>query len=206
MATNSKKAESTGLYTAGLVLGIIGVVFAFIPLCYGIAYILGALALIFGIIGLVKKAEGHKALAATILGAVALIVGIVMNVIAVKTAEEFVDLWGEEVVNTLLEDYDDDVLDTKVKVVLGKYQDAKDDTWSDKALPVTVTNISDKTLSFSIGVEAVDENGNRIDEDTFYATELAPGQSYTEETFDWSSVDEDVLEQATFRVYRANSY
>lgn len=206
MATNSKKAESTGLYTAGLVLGIIGVVFAFIPLCYGIAYILGALALIFGIIGLVKKAEGHKALAATILGAVALIVGIVMNVIAVKTAEEFVDLWGEEVVNTLLEDYDDDVLDTKVKVVLGKYQDAKDDTWSDKALPVTVTNISDKTLSFSISVEAVDENGNRIDEDTFYATELAPGQSYTEETFDWSSVDEDVLEQATFRVYRANSY
>ena len=60
MATNSKKAESTGLYTAGLVLGIIGVVFAFIPLCYGIAYILGALALIFGIISLVKKAEGTK--------------------------------------------------------------------------------------------------------------------------------------------------
>ena len=206
MATKSKKTESTGLYTAGLVLGVIGVVFAFIPFCYGIAYILGTLALIFGIIGLVKKAEGHKALAATILGAVALVVGIVMNVIAVKTAEEFVDLWGEEVVNTLLEDYDNDVLDTKVKVVLGEYQNAKDDTWSDKALPVTVTNISDKTLSFSIGVEAVDEDGNRIDEDTFYATELAPGQSYTEETFDWSSVDEEVLEQATFRVYRANSY
>ena len=123
-----------------------------------------------------------------------------------KIRKTFADLWGEEVVNTLLEDYDNDVLDTKVKVVLGEYQNAKDDTWSDKALPVTVTNISDKTLSFSIGVEAVDEDGNRIDEDTFYATELAPGQSYTEETFDWSSVDEEVLEQATFRVYRANSY
>lgn len=209
MATKNKKSESTGLYTAGLVLGIIGVVFAFIPFCYWIAYILGILALIFGIIGLVKKAEGHKALAATILGAVALVVGIVMNVIAIKTAEKIVDSWSEEVtnaINSFAENYDDEVLDTKVKVVLGEYQEAKDDLWNDKALPVTVTNISDETLSFSIGVEAVDANGDRIDEDTFYATELAPGQSYTEETFDWSSVDEEVLEQATFRVYRANSY
>lgn len=209
MATEKKKTESTGLYTAGLVLGIIGVVFAFIPLCYWIAYILGILALVFGIIGLVKKAEGHKALAATILGAVALVVGIVMNVIAVKTAEKIIDSWGDEVtntVNTFLENYDDDVLDTKVKVTLGEYQDAKDDTWSDKALPVTVTNISDETLSFSVSVEALDANGDRLDEDTVYASNLAPGQSYTEETFDWSSVDEDVLEQATFRVYRANSY
>ena len=60
MATKSKKQEPTGLYTAGMVCGIVGVVFAFIPFCYAIAYILGALALIFGIIVLVKKLRGTK--------------------------------------------------------------------------------------------------------------------------------------------------
>ncbi len=104
MATNSKKNESTGLYTAGLVLGIIGVVFAFIPLCYWIAYILGGLALIFGIIGLVKKAEGYKALAATILGAVALVVAIVMNIITVNTINKVTDELNQTV-NTFLETY-----------------------------------------------------------------------------------------------------
>ncbi|MBQ2695446.1 DUF308 domain-containing protein [Candidatus Saccharibacteria bacterium] len=208
MATKNTKSESTGMYTAGFVLGIIGVVFAFIPLMYWVAYILGALALIFGIIGLVKKAEGHKALVATILGAVAIVVGIVMNVIAVKTAENIVNTWNEElggIVSEFRDDYENSALGKTVDVTIEGYQDIND-SWSDKGLVVTIKNISDKTLSFSINIEALDENGNRIDESYVSAESLAPGQSVTKNAFTLSSLDEDVLENATFNIYRATSY
>lgn len=185
-------------------MGIIGVVFAFIPFCYWIAYILGALALIFGIIGLVKKAGGHKALAATILGAVALVIGIVMNVLAVQAVNEL----AEELVTgitTSLEDYSSDALDNTAEVTLNGYVDY-DGILADKALSVTVKNISDKTLSFAVSIEALDSNGNRIDESYVSAQDLAPGQSYTSYAFDYSSLDEEELENATFRVYRVSSF
>ena len=208
MATKSKKTESTGLYTAGFVLGIIGVIFAFIPFMYWIAYILGALALIFGIIGLVKKVGGYKPITATILGAIALVVGIVMNVLAVQAVNEVVDWVGNstsEAFDDFFESYESDALGKTVDVTIEGYQDI-DDFWSDKGLVVTVKNISDETLSFSVNIEALDANGNRIDESSVYAENLAPGQSKTDTAFTLSSLDEDVLEKATFRIYRATSY
>ena len=87
-----KKTESTGLYTAGMVCGIIGVVLAFIPLFTWAAYVLSILALIFGIIGLVRKVKTGKALAATILGAVALVVSIIWTIIAVNTVNKVMDI------------------------------------------------------------------------------------------------------------------
>ena len=208
MATKNKKSESTGLYTAGLVLGIIGVLFAFIPLMYWIAYILGGLALIFGIVGLVKKAEGYKALTATILGAVTVVVAIIMNIITVKTVNDVVDSWGNELTNTVsnfLEDYNGDALGDTVDVKIEGWQEI-DDFWSDEGLVVTIKNISNETLSFSVSIEALDEDGNRIDESDVYAESLAPGQSVTDNAFTLSSLGTDVLENATFRVYRATSY
>jgi len=210
MATkNSKSNESTGLYTAGFVLGIIGVVFAFIPLCYWIAYILGALALIFGIIGLVKKVSGHKALVATILGAVAIVVGIVMNILAVKAVNDALNLVENTVTSSfgdLLSDYEGDALGKTVEVTIDGYKDVEDNFWGDKALVVNIKNISDKTLSFSIDIEALDADGNRIDDSSVYAESLAPGQSTTKNAFTMSKLDENVLEKATFRVYKATSY
>lgn len=208
MATKSKKNESTGLYTAGFVLGIIGAVFAFIPFMYWIAYILGALALIFGIIGLVKKVGGYKPVTATVLGAIALIAGIVMNVLAVQAVNEVVDWVGTtttDAFDDFFEGYESDALGKTVEVTIEGYQDI-DDFWSDKGLVVTVKNISDKTQSFTVNIEALDANGNRIDESFVSAEDLAPGQSKTDNAFTLSSLDEDVLENATFRVYRATSY
>lgn len=210
------------MYIAGLVCGIVGVVFSFIMGASWVGLILGVIALTFGIIGLVKKEGGGKAIAATALGGVSVVISIIVTIIAINVLNTAANIFtsglneASDIINNAVEnynntsnsilDYDDDVLGTKVSVTLGAYQDAQDDTWSDKALPVTVTNISNETSSFSISVEALDANGDRIDEDTIYARDLAPGQSYTEETFDWSSVDEEVLEKATFRVYRANAY
>ena len=207
MATK-KEAESTGLYTAGFVLGIIGVVFSFIPLCYWIGYILGGLALIFGIIGLVKKAPGHKALVSTILGGVALVISLIMNIQTIKAAEQIMDTIIDGSTDTILDvlnDYESDVVGKYVDVQILGYQEVDDD-WDDHAVVVKVTNISDKTRSFSIGIEAVDENGDRLDESSFYAENLAPGQSQTFNTFTLSTLSDEVLGNATYKVYQSSTY
>ena len=52
-----KKVNKSGFAIAALVLGIIGIVFSFIPIINNAAFILGILAAIFAIISLVKKAS-----------------------------------------------------------------------------------------------------------------------------------------------------
>ena len=53
MSESVEKNNSSGLATAGMVLGIIGVVLSFIPIINNIAFFFFLLALIFGIIGIV---------------------------------------------------------------------------------------------------------------------------------------------------------
>ncbi|WP_026672292.1 hypothetical protein [Alkalihalobacterium bogoriense] len=62
-----EKPEGNGLATAGLVLGIIGVVLNLIPF---IPYILGGLAIVFGFVGLNKPVKQGVAKASLILGIV----------------------------------------------------------------------------------------------------------------------------------------
>lgn len=76
MDTTQKK--KSGLATAGLVLGIIGAVLAFIPIVNFVSFVLGALALIFGGIALAKKASKGKAIAAVILGIASIVIAIMM--------------------------------------------------------------------------------------------------------------------------------
>ncbi|CEG89033.1 Protein of unknown function [Propionibacterium freudenreichii] len=83
--------KKTGLSTAGLVLGIIGVVFAFIPMIgMPVAIIAGVLALLFGIIGIVKK-HGGKAIASTILGIAAIVVAIIATTTIYGAAKSISD-------------------------------------------------------------------------------------------------------------------
>ena len=70
-----KEKRKAGLGTWALVLGIIGIIFAFIPNASGFGIFLGVMAVILGIIGLLRKRD--RALAGTILGLVALILGII---------------------------------------------------------------------------------------------------------------------------------
>lgn len=52
--------KKSGLITAGLVIGIIGLVLSAVPIINNFAAILGVLAIIFGIVGIVgaKKRDG----------------------------------------------------------------------------------------------------------------------------------------------------
>ncbi|ANF30696.1 hypothetical protein A0130_02515 [Leifsonia xyli] len=87
------KKSGNGFAVAALVLGIIGVVFAFTPAA-GFGIFLGILALIFGIIALVRKpAKSGVPISGTALGAVALIIGIIFAAVYAggKTAPSAAD-------------------------------------------------------------------------------------------------------------------
>lgn len=73
MAEQIEKKKS-GLATAGMVLGIIGVCTSFIPIVNNLSFVMGILAIIFGIIEIIKKAGRGKAIAGLILGILAIII------------------------------------------------------------------------------------------------------------------------------------
>ena len=211
--TKKKKQEPTGMYTAGFVLGIIGVVFSFIPACYWIGMILGILALIFGIIGLTRKVEGYKPVTATILGAISLIVSIIMMILWINVWNAAINtvldpnLWNDliEYSSSYSDASTEDVLNNYAKVEILGYQE-EEDGLSDGALLVKVTNISSDRNSYSLSIEAVDEDGLRLESDDAYVESLAPGQSTTIKTFKYSLLTLDALKSSTFRVFKASVY
>ncbi len=70
--------EKSGLATAGMALGIIGICLSIIPIINNIAFILALLGLVFGIIGIVQTKNGRKsgkgkAIAAVILAVLTIV-------------------------------------------------------------------------------------------------------------------------------------
>ena len=104
-------------------------------------------------------------------------------------------------------DKTEEILAKELEVKFGNFT-VEEGTWSTNTkLAVTMKNKSKKEQSFSINVEAIDSNGDRIDTAYVSASNLAPGQSETKDIFTWVS-DEKLpeLEAATFRVYKASAY
>lgn len=74
-----EQTKSSGLATAAMVLGIIGVVLSFIPLINNLAFVLGVLAAIFAIIALSKKASKGKAITGLVLGILSIVITLLMQ-------------------------------------------------------------------------------------------------------------------------------
>jgi len=88
--------EKSGLATAGMVLGIIGICLSLIPIINNLAFLLGALALIFGVIGIVqtkkdKKSGRGKAIAAVILAVLTIALVLISQSIFSKALDEATD-------------------------------------------------------------------------------------------------------------------
>ncbi|MDR6970784.1 DUF4190 domain-containing protein [Leifsonia shinshuensis] len=80
-APQPPKKSGNGFAVAALVLGIVGVVFAFTPAA-GFGIVLGVLALVFGILSLVRKpAKSGIPISGTALGAAALVIGMIFAVV-----------------------------------------------------------------------------------------------------------------------------
>ena len=203
MSESVEKKNSSGLATAGMVLGIIGVVLSFIPIINNIAFFIGILALIFGIIGIVKKAEKGKAIAGIVLGILSIAITLAMQ----SAVSDSIDETSKEL-DKITGNSTEEVLKTEVNVTLGDLQISKDEYGlTDSKMVVTVKNITDKKKSYSLHIEAVDANGNRIQEDYVYANDLSAGQTQNFEIFTYIEDSKiDAMKAATFNIIEASAY
>lgn len=202
MSSHAETQQKSGLCTAGLVLGIIGLCTSFIPIVNNLSFILGVLAVIFGLVSL-KKAGKGKLIATIILG----ILSIAITLSAQKATSD--------ALNTVSADLDkatgnstEEVLANDVNVELGKFEATEGEYgMTETKLTAKVTNKTNETKSFSIQVEATDSEGNRINQDYIYANNLTAGQSQNFDIFTYVSSDQlDAMKNATFKVVEASVY
>ena len=147
-----EKTNKSGLATAGLVLGIVGVCTSFIPIVNNISFIMGILSAIFGIISLVKKTGKGKAITAIILGILA--ITIIINLQQeLSNSIETVNKELDKAVGNSTEE----VLKNDVEVLLGSFEVEKGEYFTDTKLTVKVTNKMNEKKSFSINIEAINE-------------------------------------------------
>ncbi|MBR0460530.1 DUF4190 domain-containing protein [Candidatus Saccharibacteria bacterium] len=204
--TESASQGGTGLTTAGLVLGIIGVVFAFVPVVnIFVAYPLGALAIIFGAIGMYKK-HGGKAIAGLVLGIASIVVAILMNILAFSAANVVVDEladYGKKVSGEATE-Y---ILENDIDVTIGEFTVKDDGSFANTALPVTVTNKTDNTISLDIRIKAKNDAGTIIDEESVMITSLGAGETIEETAFQYV-LDENIadMKSATYEITQVSEW
>lgn len=194
--------KKSGLATAGLVLGIIGICLSFIPILNNASFFLGILAVIFGIIPLIKKASKGKAIAALILG----ILSIVITLSLQSSWSESLDKVSEDLDNASGENTEE-VL-KNVDVNMGTFEVTTDEYgFSETKLVVNVTNNASEKKSYNIEIEAVATDGSRIDTDYIYANDLGAGQSQEFEIFTYvDDADLEAMQSATFEIIEASMY
>lgn len=205
--------KKTGLGTAGLVLGIVSIVLAFIPIVNYVSYVLGVLAFIFGLISLIKKNAKVRSVFAVVLAVASIIVTVSMQKAVVDTFEDIGnDLNSalselDQEMNLITGEATDEILEKHLNVTIGKFTVEDNDFLPETKLDVKLKNISDSTQSFSVMIEAVDKNGARITYDNVYATSLGAGQEQSLEAF--VLLDSDTankLKNATFKIVEVSMY
>ena len=191
-----EETKKSGLGTAALVLGIVGVCLSFIPIINNAAFALGALAVVFGIITLIKKAAVGKCVAALILGVLAIVITIVMQSSVSKAID---DLSSE--LNNITGDNTQEILDNDVEIKIGEFTVDDSGLFTETKLTVNVKNKSDKKHSFSIQIEAVNGDGTRIDSDYIYANDLGAGQDQNFDIFTLVTSDKiEEIKGASFNI------
>lgn len=198
---NSEKTKS-GLCTAGLVLGIIGLCTSFIPIINNASFFMGVIAIIFGLLS-IKKASKSKLFVTVIVG----ILAIAITLSVQKSASDSLDALSDDL-DKATGNSTEEVLKNDVDVEIGDFEVTTDEYGlNDTKLTVKLTNKTNETKSFDVQIEAVDLNGNRITQEYVYAMNLAAGQSQNFDIFTFISSDEvESMQNATFKVIEASSY
>ena len=202
---DSKK--KSGFATAGLVLGIIGICTSFIPIVNNLSFILAIIGLIFSIVSLAKKASKGMSISALII--------CIITVFLVVTAQQSLS----DSINNAFNEFDssmsdmtgdntEEILKNSCDVVLGDFKITTGEYGIDEyELPVTVTNKTSETKSFSIQIEAIKSDGTRITTDYIYANNLTAGQSQKFKAFQYvSSENATDMKSATFKIVEVSMY
>lgn len=209
-ATNppaAKPSKSAAAITA-MVLGIVAIVISPMPIINNFAFILGIIALIFAIVALVGTSKGRKsgkgfAITGLILSIVSLVIVLATQATYAAVLDEASNSLDRAAGNAT-----EEVLGTDVDVQSGNFTLKKDGYGMiTSELPITVKNLTDESASFTIQLEAVDENGDRIMQDTVYASSLGAGQSQTFKAFTWvTSDDYEAMKTAKFNILSVGAF
>ena len=213
-AKGGKKEGKSGLGIAGFVIGIIAIVFSFIPIVNNIAFFIGIHAAVFGMIGALTHKSKGLSIAGVVLGVLAVIITLALQSMwskalddasaqlddAMQSADTQLGYMSGENTEEILQNY--------LNVELGEFTMSKDQYGLVKSsLPVTVTNIGSESKNFSLHIEAIDSGNSRIMEDYVYANDLGAGQSQTFEVFQYIPDDKyDAMAEATFSIVEASMY
>ncbi|MFR1777853.1 MAG: DUF4190 domain-containing protein [Clostridia bacterium] len=199
---NNTETQKSGLCTAGLVLGILGVCTSIIPIINNLSFLMGILAVIFGLVSIKKSSKG-KMIATVILGILA--IAITLNV-QKATSDALNEVSAN--LDKASGNSTEAVLANDVNVELGTFE-ATEGAYgiTETKLPVKVTNKTNEKKSFTIQVEATDSEGNRINQDYIYANNLTAGQSQNFDIFQYVESDKiDTMKNATFKIVEASVY
>lgn len=206
MSDTEVEKKKSGFGTASLVLGIIGLCTSFIPIVNNLSFILALIGILFAIVSLIKKASKKMAIAG-------IIICVITCYATVKAQEATVnainDAFGEveSSFNDATGDNTEEIAKNNCDVSFGTIEVSTSYGYSEAKLPVTITNIGSESKSFTVQIEALDENGTRIETDTVYVSNLGAGQSAIENAFTLTSSDTaKQLKSATFNVVSISMY
>lgn len=194
-------SKKSSLATAGMVLGIIGVVFSAVPIINNAAFVVGLLAAIFGIVVLVKtrtdkELRRGKAIAGVVMGVLTIVIVLASQYIYGQALNKV-----SEAVSSASGDRTSELLKNDVTITLGKFATSGDQYMTTTELPVAVVNRATDKKSYTIHIEAVDATGARITDDTVYANDLNAGQKQDFKAFAFVTSDKvEALKTAKFNI------
>lgn len=208
--SSNKTERTSGLAIAGFIIAILAILGSWILIVNNVSFFFAIFSLIFGIIGLVAIKKGKRigqglAIATIILSALTFVVVIATQALFSKAVDDVGNSVSES-----FNDYDgtntDKLLENSVNVTLGKFvhnpgAEADFDYDDTTELKVTIKNKAPEKSSYTVKIEAVDSDGNRIAEDTVYVTDLKTGQSVSEKAFEYVESDKlKALKTANFKI------
>lgn len=153
------------------------------------------------------KSAGKGALIGFITEIILSIVVVILYV--VLTASLFQNIADESTTNmsSIGGIFNEENLEESVDVTFGEFKVSNNGYYSETSLEITVRNKAEKQCSYYITIEAVDENGARIETDMIYADRLNSGQETYLTAFEY--VEQSKIEKfqnATFKVLEIDKY
>lgn len=207
-----KEVEMSVSAIVGLVVAIIALLLSAIPIINNFSFVLAVIGLVLGIVGLVKIKKGKRtgskvAISAIVISVISVGIVIASQAAYVAVLDEASESFNESA-DKVTGKSTDDLLKNDVTVTLGTFSATKDEFGTDKTvLPVSVTNKVSESKSYSIQIEAVDENGQRISDETVYANNLGANQTQELKAFEFVQSDKvESLKAATFKIVSVSQF
>ena len=153
------------------------------------------------------KSAGIGALIGFITEIILSIVVVILYV--VLTASLFQNIADESTTNmsSIGGIFNEENLEESVDVTFGEFKVSNNGYYSETSLEITVRNKAEKQCSYYITIEAVDENGARIETDMVHADRLNAGQEIYLTAFEY--VEQGKIQKfknATFQILEIDKY